>query len=96
MSETHFTDHETPRPAGDREGLSLFLFRRKGRRLFGLSGDPSGANLPGDHEGDGAWTFVRPFDLRAEEVRADFDPRAACQAIAEDGYALIGNPFAID
>jgi len=39
---------------------------------------------------------VRRFDLTAEEMRADFDPRAACQAVAEDGYALIGNPFAID
>lgn len=96
MTDTHFTHHQTPRTTGDQPGLILFLFRRKGRRLFGLSSDPAGGNLPGDHEGDGAWTFVRSLGLQAEEMRADFDPRAACQAIAEDGYALIGNPFAID
>ena len=92
MSETHFNSQA----GAGQEALTLFLFRRKGRRMFGLSGDPDGANLPGDHEGDEAWTFVRRFDLSAEEMRADFDPKAACQAVAEDGYALIGNPFAID
>jgi hypothetical protein len=75
--------------------MSLFLFRLVVGRLYCLSCDPSGGNLPHGFR-DGGWAFVRRMDVLPGEVRVGFDSTAVAAAVAEDGYVLIGSPYHAD
>lgn len=88
-----------PRPARQAgapasAATDLYLFKLIGRRQFALTCDSTGGNIPAYR--DGAWRYVRRVQFLPHEVRQDFDPAAVASAIASDGYALIGCPFADD